>query len=393
MAKRKLTLATVVVVIAATGAAVLAMTNDEQASPVARAQPDDGEDTGGTGQRGCRTRTEGALPRDFLDESVVLGPVAFYQLKELAATLPAQARDRLGHTRYQPMKVIAAVRASSRVTVRVVEPVDGLALIYDLDTWRRDGTYRIEDGNVAVRFGACRATHPSFVNRNKTVGRWTTFNGGFIVAGPLCATLEARVRGRSTPIRQRVPFGTRCPSSPQVDDPEHRPNGTRDRLDNRVADSRPPPSPRSRTLSWTRHPRVQDIAHRACRALAYARTRRPGGNRPRIKRCERARPYRIAAPPNVRSVARGLPLPPRGRRLAFRLHVVVTTRTYRPPAVPRRHAASACSAEAGAAGAAGAAAEPRRAEVLAGSSPAYRYHGSCLAPIQLACRGDFTRAQ
>lgn len=80
-----------------------------------------------------------------------------------------------------------------------------LALLYDPAAWKADNRYRLADGDTAVTFRSC----PPEQTPPGTDG--TQFNGGFLVAGPRCATLEVSTPAWRTPRQVTVSFGAgRC---------------------------------------------------------------------------------------------------------------------------------------------------------------------------------------
>jgi hypothetical protein len=97
--------------------------------------------------------------------------------------------------------VLAAPACTSegrRVTVSVAaEDTDRIRLMYDPSTWGHRNLYPIEAGETATVFGPC-LPHRS-----------TQFNGGFLVSGRVCATIEVEV-GDTEPQRSVVSFGARC---------------------------------------------------------------------------------------------------------------------------------------------------------------------------------------
>ena len=60
--------------------------------------------------------------------------------------------------------------------------------------------YRVADGTAAVRLRGCTAPYAQY-------------QGGFVVDGPRCVTLEAWIGGAPTPVRRVVSFGAgACPA-------------------------------------------------------------------------------------------------------------------------------------------------------------------------------------
>lgn len=96
------------------------------------------------------------------------------------------------------------VRAGASVVLAVPDTEARTArLIYDQHDFRPDGRYRLSDLDRVVRFDACR-------DRRFNGGR-SQFDGGLVVAGPQCVTLDVYVIGeRTTRHRRRVAVGAPC---------------------------------------------------------------------------------------------------------------------------------------------------------------------------------------
>jgi hypothetical protein len=156
--------------------------------------------------RTCRDSVYGDLGNGWRARSVVVGPLALVVLQD-AATQPASDFRRRDSS-YQGLKALAVVEAGAIVTVTVpAAERRHLALLYDPATWREDNRYRIADGDTAVTFRSCppAQTPPG--------AGGTQFNGGFLVAGPRCATLEVSTPAWKAPRRVTVSFGAgRCRS-------------------------------------------------------------------------------------------------------------------------------------------------------------------------------------
>jgi hypothetical protein len=137
-------------------------------------------------------------------DSVVAGPLAFVALRH-AAHWPAGELRRRG-SGYRGQKVLVVVAAGATVTVRVpAAERRHLALLYDPASWNDRNSYRIADGQPAVTFQACPAAEHPFGADG------TQFNGGFVVAGPRCATLEVSTPAAPAPRQVVVSFGAgRC---------------------------------------------------------------------------------------------------------------------------------------------------------------------------------------
>jgi hypothetical protein len=93
---------------------------------------------------------------------------------------------------------IALIKAGAVVTVEV-PPAERsyVGLIYDTTKFRDDGAYRIRDLESIVRFEACK-------NQGFN-GGFRQFDGGLVVAGRRCFTLNFYVRGHPARITRSVP--------------------------------------------------------------------------------------------------------------------------------------------------------------------------------------------
>jgi hypothetical protein len=117
------------------------------------------------------------------EQSVVVGPLAFVALRYAARQPAVDFRRRGG--RYQGLKALAVVKAGATVTLTVpAAERRHLSLLYDPGTWKEDNRYRIADGDTAVTFQSCPPA------QTPLGADGTQFNGGFLVAGPRCATLK-----------------------------------------------------------------------------------------------------------------------------------------------------------------------------------------------------------
>lgn len=146
--------------------------------------------------RACDSSVHGELPRDWQKNAVVIGPVAFVGLPGYRDAPDRFFAPRGG--RYPFLKVLIVLTGGRRVTVSVAaEDTDRIRLMYDPSTWGDRNLYPIEAGETATVFGPC-LPHRS-----------TQFNGGFLVSGRVCATIEVQV-GDTEPQRSVVSFGARC---------------------------------------------------------------------------------------------------------------------------------------------------------------------------------------
>jgi hypothetical protein len=156
--------------------------------------------------RTCESSVYGELDDGWRKQSLVVGPLAFVYLEEAAEWPPGNLR-RHGNG-YYGQKVLVAVDNGATVTVTVPAADRArLSLLYDPATWKDSGRYQVADGDPAVTFQSCEAAeHPYGADH-------TQFNGGFVVAGPGCASLEVSTPAWRTPRRVTVSFAAgRCRS-------------------------------------------------------------------------------------------------------------------------------------------------------------------------------------
>jgi hypothetical protein len=154
--------------------------------------------------RACETSVYGELAADWRRHSVVAGPLAFAYLREAAGQPAGDFEKRPGG--YHSTKVLVVVEAGATVTV-TVPPAERrhLSLLYDPAAWKDAGTYRVADGDPVVTFEGCRPSEHPFG------AEATQFNGGLVVAGSRCATLEVSTSTSAAPRRLTVSFGAgRC---------------------------------------------------------------------------------------------------------------------------------------------------------------------------------------
>jgi len=158
--------------------------------------------------RTCESSVYGDLGDGWRTQSVVVGPLAFVALRA-AATQPAVDFRRWGG-RYQGLKALAVVKAGTTVTLTVpATERRHLSLLYDPADWKENNQYRLGDGDTAVTFQSCQP------EQTPLGADGTHFNGGFLVAGARCATLEVSTPQWRTPRRVTVSFGAgRCQGRP-----------------------------------------------------------------------------------------------------------------------------------------------------------------------------------
>jgi len=148
----------------------------------------------------------GDLGSGWRKDALAAGPIAFLGLGAPAADLaPVEGK-------YRGLKVLAVVDQGMEVTVSISPPdVGHVALLYDQSAFRDDGLYALSDGDRAVTFQACAEGESPFKRFGVADGP-TQFNGGFIVDGPRCVTLEVASSGSLKQIS--ISFGVgRCGGS------------------------------------------------------------------------------------------------------------------------------------------------------------------------------------
>jgi hypothetical protein len=153
--------------------------------------------------RGCDTAGYGGLSKISSQQALYVGPISLgslgtLQLSQLDTARPAQVR-------FGVIESIAVIRAGAAVTIAVPAfERRYVGLLYDHSKFRNDGTYQIRDLDWAVRFVACKDRH-----FNRGVSQ---FDGGMVVAGRRCFTLDFYIAGQTLAIRRRIPVHGRCPT-------------------------------------------------------------------------------------------------------------------------------------------------------------------------------------
>lgn len=147
--------------------------------------------------RGCSGGVgSGGVSRFSQSQALHVGPLSLGALATLS--LGSLDRARPGQTRFGALEDIAVIRAGTVVTV-AVPPLERsyVGLIYDPAKFRTDGAYRISDLDSVVRFQACK--NPKFNHGH------SQYDGGIVVAGCRCFTLDFYIRGQPRVIRRRLP--------------------------------------------------------------------------------------------------------------------------------------------------------------------------------------------
>ena len=154
--------------------------------------------------RTCEMSVYGTLDAPaWRKHSVIAGPLVFYyadQYAEQPASVFAPIAGQSGY--YSGQKLLVLVRRDAVATVVVPESQRRYAaLLYNPADWNDRNAYRIEDGESAVTFKACKKGETAPVGG--PLNAMTQFNGGLVVAGARCVPLEVLVRGSSEPSRSR----------------------------------------------------------------------------------------------------------------------------------------------------------------------------------------------
>ncbi|MEA2428126.1 MAG: hypothetical protein QOF37_1754 [Thermoleophilaceae bacterium] len=136
-------------------------------------------------------------------QSLRVGPAMFGGLRALQLS---QLPDRpSSQARYVAIESIVFVTAGHSVTVAVPPPERRfVGLIYDQGKFRDDGAYRIDDLDQEARFVACKDPH---FNRGLS-----QYDGGVVVAGRRCFTLDFYIQGSPRKIERRIPIKGGCPT-------------------------------------------------------------------------------------------------------------------------------------------------------------------------------------
>jgi hypothetical protein len=152
--------------------------------------------------RGCESSGQHGVGPTSYAGSLIVGPISLGGLgSELAHTLLAQPRSSGG--RYPALESIAILKAGTKVVLAIPRAERGaVALIYDKGKFREDGLYRVRDLDQVVRFEACR--DPAF---NHGISQ---FDGGIVVVGRRCFSLDLYVAGMPRRLTRRLPIGARC---------------------------------------------------------------------------------------------------------------------------------------------------------------------------------------
>jgi hypothetical protein len=161
--------------------------------------------------RTCETRVFGTLDDPaWQKHTITAGPLSFYDADQYAPIGVANLDPIPGRSGYYSgQKLLVLVRPGEVATVVVPDSARPYAaLLYNPADWNDRNQYRIEDGESAVTFKACKKEATPV---DGSLDAMTQFNGGLVVAGVRCLPLEVFVRGEERTIPVTLSFGAgRC---------------------------------------------------------------------------------------------------------------------------------------------------------------------------------------
>ena len=165
--------------------------------------------------RTCQASVSGTIDDPaWRKHSVFAGPLVFYSADQYAEQPASLFAPIDGNDRYAGQKLLVLLRRGAVATVDVPESERShAALLYNPDAWNDANAYRIQDGESAVTFKACKKRQTAPVG-GRPLTAMTQFNGGFVVAGARCLPLDVRVRGEDQiiPVKVKLSFGAGdCP--------------------------------------------------------------------------------------------------------------------------------------------------------------------------------------
>jgi hypothetical protein len=151
----------------------------------------------GTFVRDCRSAVYGDVGKNWRRNAIGVGPISFVGAKaRWSRSSLAPVRGTTDH--YDAQKVLVIVDSGATVTVTVpAAERRSFALLYDPSQFNKN-FYRVSDGESRVTFHAC--------HWQQSGGFMPGFNGGFVVAGPRCVSLNVFVKGKPRS-RLALPLG------------------------------------------------------------------------------------------------------------------------------------------------------------------------------------------
>jgi hypothetical protein len=158
--------------------------------------------------RTCQMSVYGKLDAPaWRDHSIIAGPLVLYYADQFARQSSSGFAPIAGESgRYAGQKLLVLIRRGAVATVVVPESERRhAALLFDPAAWNDRNAYRLEDGESAVTFKACKPGQRSPVGGARNA--MTQFNGGFVIVGARCVPLEVVVRGEGRTIPVKLSFG------------------------------------------------------------------------------------------------------------------------------------------------------------------------------------------
>jgi hypothetical protein len=145
------------------------------------------------------------------EHSIIAGPLVFYYADQFARQPASTFAPIAGRSGYYPGQKLLVLARRGEVATVVVPGSErrNAGLLYNPAEWNDRNAYRVEDGETAVKFKACKKGERAPVGG--PLNAMTQFNGGFVVAGVRCVPLEVLVRGQEATTPVTLSFGAgRC---------------------------------------------------------------------------------------------------------------------------------------------------------------------------------------
>ncbi len=147
--------------------------------------------------RTCASSVSGVVSERSWRQSVFAGPLAIVWVRP-AARAPASQFGKTAQG-YPTGKYLVVVKLNHTVTLSVPSSERGrVSLLYDPSAFTPAGP--VSAGEHTVTFAAC-------MRQSQEWAAGTQFNGGIIVAGAQCITLQVTDSQHSFERRLRIPFG------------------------------------------------------------------------------------------------------------------------------------------------------------------------------------------
>jgi hypothetical protein len=145
--------------------------------------------------RTCDTSVFGDLGRGWIEEAIVVGPVAFVGARRGYGSTVGGFKD-LNEGKGMPFKLLVVVHDQEPATIRLEPGTNSVRLMYNPASFNAN---RLSEGNEAITFQPCGGGP-----------QHTQFNGGMLLGTPACVTVivemaEERIGTAS------IPLGAPCP--------------------------------------------------------------------------------------------------------------------------------------------------------------------------------------